>query len=91
MVALHGMLDLEDGGQSFGGFHIEECSTFWSMFNGKFEEGAIYGLIPNISVFFLTLALYPQQVFLCTILLIIPENVAYSSRGQPSFINEKVA
>lgn len=52
MVALHGMLDLEDGGQSFGGFHIEECSTFWSMFNGKFEEGAIYGLIPNISVFF---------------------------------------
>lgn len=77
-------------GQSFGGFHIEECSTFWSMFNGIFEEGAVYGLIPNIS-FFLTLALYPQQVFLCTILLIIPEIVAYSSRGQPSFINEKVA
>ena len=41
--------------------------------------------------FFLILALYPQQIFLCTILLIIPEIVAYSSRGQPSFINEKVA
>lgn len=64
--------------------HFGQCS----MANLRREQ---YMVSSQILVFFLTLALYPQQVFLCTILLIIPEIVAYSSRGQPSFINEKVA
>ena len=64
--------------------HFGQCS----MANLSREQCMVSS---KMLVFFLILALYPQQIFLCTILLIIPEIVAYSSRGQPSFINEKVA
>ena len=64
--------------------HFGQCS----MANLSREQCMVSS---KMLVFFLILALYPQQIFLCTILPIIPEIVAYSSRGQPSFINEKVA
>ena len=64
--------------------HFGQCS----MANLSREQCMVSS---KMLVFFLILALYRQQIFLCTILLIIPEIVAYSSRRQPSFINEKVA